>query len=272
MISRVWSVILLLAMGARVACGDSVVLKPVADTTLIEAKPDNNLGGQYFANAGTTQNYTRNRALFQFDPAAAIPAGAVVSSATLILEVIRQPPESVPSQFGLHRVLRPWGEGNKFALDGASPGLGAAATAGEATWNDRFAFASSPWAQPGGAAGIDYAPETSSQTYVYGTAESPYVFESDTPTVQDVQYWLDHPESNFGWMLMSQSESDNFTARRFASREDPDHEPLLYVDFTVVPEPGPMALGGTGAVFFLAYVRWKRPHSPGPRIDLQKTT
>jgi len=47
---------------------DSAVLTSVADTTLIETAPDYNLGGALIVNAGTTQNFTRNRGLFRFDP------------------------------------------------------------------------------------------------------------------------------------------------------------------------------------------------------------
>jgi hypothetical protein len=48
------------------ARAEVVVLTPVADTTLVEAAPTNNLGGMPFVNAGTTQTFTRNRGLFRF--------------------------------------------------------------------------------------------------------------------------------------------------------------------------------------------------------------
>ena len=47
----------------------------------------------------------------------------------------------------------------------------------------------------------------------------------------DVQYWLDHPQSNFGWMLICQTESENFTARRFGSRENTNKSPFLTIQF-----------------------------------------
>ncbi|HUR45144.1 MAG TPA: DNRLRE domain-containing protein [Candidatus Saccharimonadales bacterium] len=232
------------------AYADTAVLRPKADTTLIQTQPDNNSGGQAFANAGTTQNYTQTRALFRFDTSS-LPANALVNSVSLTFEVVRQPRDGFnPSLFGVHRMLQSWGEGNKTQVDENNPGLGEPATAGEATWNARF-FGSQLWATPGGAAGIDYAAGTSSTMNVYGTGDSPYTFPSEDGIVEDVQYWLAHPDLNFGWMLKAENEDDNFTARRFASREDPnDFGPVLQIDYTVVPEPAFYAIAGSALLAF----------------------
>src|SRR5262245_31405199 len=40
---------------------------PVADTSLLEVSPTNNLGGYPGMNAGTTQEFKRTRALMRFD-------------------------------------------------------------------------------------------------------------------------------------------------------------------------------------------------------------
>src|SRR5437588_12887492 len=78
----------------------------VADTTLSENWPSNNFGGMTFANAGTTQNFTRNRALFKFDVAASVPAGSKIKSASLVLEVVGKPQDGYNfADFGLHRML-----------------------------------------------------------------------------------------------------------------------------------------------------------------------
>src|SRR5260221_114502 len=53
--------------------------------------------------------------------------------------------------------------------------------------------------------------------------------------VADVQGWLDSPQTNFGWLLKTLSEVENFTARRFGSREDTNHPPLLVLEFTAPP-------------------------------------
>jgi hypothetical protein len=135
--------------------------------------------------------------------------------------------------------------------DPLSPGLGAPATAGEATWNDRL-FGSYPWAAPGGAPGQDYIESVSSVVNVYGTGDSPFTFPSDTGIVNDVALWQQDPSSNFGWMLKAEDEDINFTARRYASREIPDFAPNLQIDYTVVPEPRWYALGATAmlAIFW----------------------
>src|SRR5437870_9689589 len=123
---------------------DTVVLASVADTTLIESAPDNNLGGALIVNAGTTQTAlppNRNRGLFRFDPTSQISRGSRITRVDFVVEVTGQPKDGfAPSSFGLHRVLKCWGEGTKAPPDPSHPGLGAPATAGEATWNSRFAL------------------------------------------------------------------------------------------------------------------------------------
>ncbi|MEW6159224.1 MAG: hypothetical protein AB1813_17500, partial [Verrucomicrobiota bacterium] len=163
---------------------ETVTLMPVADATLIETVPDNNLGGAPFVNAGTTQNGPRNRGLFRFAIADAVPRGASIQSARLILEVTRQPVDGfAEALFHLKRVLRPWGEGNKTASDPLHPGLGAPATIDEVTWNHRFALTTNVWAAPGGLEGTDFSPITSSLTFVFGIGDSPYEFGS-TPEMR----------------------------------------------------------------------------------------
>ncbi len=222
------------------AFGETVYLTPSADTSLLENFPKHNFGGQTYFNAGTTQNYTKNRGLLRFDLAGQVPVGAAINSVTFTLAVVGEPAEpGTPSNFGLHRMLVNWGEGDK---SGQPPQLGAPATTGEANWTDRFAFQSSEWAAPGGLAGVDFNATPSGESYVYGVNFSPYFFDTMLGMVGDLQSWLDHPESNFGWMLLSQSEDQNFTARRFGSREDPFNAPQLTIDFTAVPEPSVWAL------------------------------
>ncbi|SRR5260221_4638586 len=93
-------------------------------------------------------------------------------------------------------------------------------------------------------------------------SQSPYQFESTLDTMADLQLWLDHPGTNFGWMLISQSEDTPFTARRFASREDPfGRGPTLTVDFDVVPEPSALALWGLGLIGSAAH-HGQLPNNP----------
>jgi len=230
-----------------------VILTSVADTTLIETEPGNNLGGAAIVDSGTTQNFTRNRGLFRFDFTGQIPPGSRITKADFVVEVTGQPKEGQnASSFGLHRVLKPWGEGDKTSPDPIHPGLGAAATAGEATWTHRFAFTTNLWAVPGGAATNDYVPEPSAESFVYGLGDSPYTFVSTPRLVADVQAWVDDPATNFGWMLICQSEEVNFTARRFASREDAGREPDLVIEYVPPRIDLPAVSNGQFAFAFAA--------------------
>jgi hypothetical protein len=232
------------------ARADSVTLRPVADTTLIETAPNNNLGGQPFANSGTTQNFTKNRALFRFD-VSSIPTGAQVSSVSLAFEVTRQPVDGyAPADFGLHRLLVSWGEGVQTTANPGSPGQGAPAAPGEATWLARFAQTGPNWAAPGGLAGTDFVATSSGGQSVYSVANSPYFFTS-AQLAADVQSWLDNPGMNHGWMLLANDEGPNFTARRFGSREDGINAPQLVVQYAAVPEPSLICLTGVALVCLL---------------------
>lgn len=231
--------------------GDTVTLTPVADTSLIEAAPDNNLGGEPFVPAGVTQNRTRAHGLFRFDLTFLPPQTRIVS-ASLILQVTGQPKDGyTPAAFDLHRVLEPWGEGGRTAEFPNHPGMGAPATTNEATWTHRLAFTTNVWTVPGAGATNDYAPGVSAEQFVYDVGNSPYGFGPTPAMTADVQAWIDHPETNFGWLLMADDETANFTARRFGSREDPNNAPQLVLEF--IPPPRLFAPQITGGRFSFSF-------------------
>ena len=226
-----WSFALLLIAPDETGFAQTLYLTPSADTALLETFPSNNFGGQLYLNAGTTQNFTKNRGLLKFDVAGQLPRNAKVTSARLTLEVTRSPSDDDhPSTFELRRVLRDWGEGNQ---SGQPPLLGAPATTNEANWSYRFAFTTNTWSVPGGESGVDFANVASGEQYIYGPNFSPYTFEANAQMTADVQNWLQQSANNFGWMLLTQSEGLNFTARRFASREDSGRAPILEVNYFV---------------------------------------
>lgn len=215
------------------ASAETIYLRPNADTALLEAFPTNNFGGQRYFNAGTTQTFLKNRGLIRFDIAGALPSNARILSASLTVEVVGQPVDGYAIEnFRLHRVLRDWAEGNN---SGAPPRLGSPADTNECNWTHRFAFTSESWAAPGGSNGVDYASQYSVDTYVYDTFASPYTFGPAAGMTSDLQQWLEHPETNFGWMFIAEHEDINFTARRFASREDSALGPVLTIDFVIQP-------------------------------------
>lgn len=233
------SVILLLLLGLWSAAGearaDSVTLPAVADTFIAQSFPDRNYGAAGFFNSGTTQSYTTNRGLLRFDPAAAIPAGAKILSAALTTEVTHHPSDpDAPwnsANFGLHRLLRDWGEGDNFAT---KPNNSTAAGTNEANWSYRFAFTTATWGVPGGQSGVDYVPGPSATMWVYESGV-PAVFNATPALAADVQTWLDNPGTNFGWMLIVQNETTDLTARRFGSRESGLDAPHLDVTFQPPP-------------------------------------
>jgi hypothetical protein len=215
---------------------DTVSLIPIADATLFEVAPSNSLGGAEWITAGTTQNYTRNRALMKFDVAGSIPAGSQILGATLTVNVTGVPRDGYAQEyFSVRRMLTSWGEGHNVSADPSSPGLGSLAQPGDATWLHRFAQTTNTWMQPGGAEDIEFSITSSALSVIQTLGE--YTFESLPSAREDVQFWLDNPALNFGWMLRCEAEEQNFTGRRFASRElnDPTVSPRL--DITFVPPP-----------------------------------
>ena len=240
---------------------DTIDLVPVADTCLIEIAPTNNMGGEIYFNAGSTLNGTRNRGLLRFD-LTAIPAGSTIQSAVFSVRVVQIPSDMPASSiFDLHRMLQNWGEGNKLGTQG--PGRGSPATTNESTWNDRFAFANAPWTIPGAEPTNDYIPAKSAEQFVTDIGSSPYEFSSGQLTA-DVQFWLDHPQSNFGWLMKSRDEDTPSTARRFASREDPDRTPVLSITYSEPPPPQISDMQVSGDLF-----RFKFLARPGKNYTVQ---
>jgi hypothetical protein len=250
------AVVLLACQFSPTLRGETIVLNPVADATLIQVAPDASLGGADFFNAGTAGNGNRNRALVQFGLAGAIPAGSIINNVSILFDIVRQPAvDLAPATFGLHRVLVSWSEGDKIPAEEGSPGLGSPATNGDATWLYR-SLGGAAWAVPGGLAGTDFSAAPSSTTFVYGIGD-PVQFESTPELTADVQHWVNNPDSNFGWMLMTETEQVRKSARSFASREDANGGPMLIIEFTPVPEPSTIVLAALGLLSLCA-LRWKR--------------
>jgi len=203
---------------------------PARDNTLCQ-DPDgllSNGGGQYLFAGRTvqTESFSRRRALLQFDLTGAIPAGSKIISASLQMYMSRTSTSS--ATVTLYRALADWGEGDSDALK--EEGTGAPAAPGDATWIHRM-YDDLLWNSPGG----DFDPSESQSITVVGLGN--YAWSSNTAMVADVQQWVDHPQSNFGWIVIG----DEFiaqTAKRFNTREHPDltRRPVLVVEF-VQPIP-----------------------------------
>ncbi len=203
---------------------DSLVFEPSKDNTLYEdatGSVSSGAGSSIFAGR-TNQNAIR-RALLAFD-LSAIPPGSVVNSVSLTLTLTKTIDFGTRT-YSLHRLARDWGEGASNPTD--EGGMGAPASAGDATWLHTF-FDDQFWESAGG----DFQGQASSQLEV-GRETEGSSWPSTAELVQDVQHWVDNPTENHGWILIGGEEAAT-TARRFASREDPtpDNRPRLEVDFT----------------------------------------
>lgn len=214
--------------------GDTISLNPVADTSVHEINPTFNMGGHSHVSSGTTRKNTKSRGFFKFNVAGQIPVNSVVNSVSVVFTVTLTPSGGgANSTFGLHRVLKGWGEGNKTG------NIGTASGTDEATWNARMSPASS-WGTPGGAVGDDFVAPFSASVQVAGRAE--YTFGPSSGLLDDLQGWLQNPELNFGWVLISQSENVPATARRFGSREAGGAAASLIIDFTPPVENVPSVI------------------------------
>ena len=247
------------ALACFLPCDGSAATLTVAasqDTTIFQEAPGNSNGvGAVFitGRAGGTGNPAPlRRALLAFD-FAGLPQGTTVESATLTLTLTQSAGTSLVP-FGFYRVLSSWGEAGSIA---ASPGQGAPAATGDATWTARSfgAIPTSAWVNSGG----DYAASASATTLVSGvtaTIPTPYTWLSTPQFVSDVQHWIDDPASNFGWILIG-GEGSPSTARQFASSENltSSYQPVLTLISTPVPEPSTWLLFMASMGSVLAFAR-----------------
>jgi hypothetical protein len=206
-----------LGLSAEAADADTVTNFPVADTGLQKANPTLNFGSSLdlvSGGLGSNSGFDVRRILLKFDFSGQIPPQAVINSATLTVNVIDHLPgggTGPDSTFGLRRVLQDWSET-------------------EATWNNWSSL--NAWNSPGAAGAGDSISAASSTVFVSGLGS--YVFPSTAALVADAQDWVASPGTNFGWLLMNESEAPQ-TARHFASREDPVNTPYIVVDYSLPP-------------------------------------
>lgn len=201
---------------------ETQILYPSKDNTLIEnprGALSNGAGQTFFVGRTNQDENSRRRGIIAFDIASAIPAGAKVKSVKLTLDL--QQSRSGNEAITLHRVLANWGEGTSTTRGGA----GVAATQGDATWIHTF-FDGEKWTNPGG----DFVEKVSGIQTI--NAPGNYTWDSTSQMVNDVQEWLDSPESNFGWLLLGNEEASG-SVKVFGSREvaDTSAQPQLRVDY-----------------------------------------
>jgi hypothetical protein len=198
-----------LCFSATVTAQTTITINPEKDNTLFESATGAlSAGADQNLFSGRTQTGLLRRAVMMFDIASNIPAGSVITNATLTLEATLVTAGTV--NFSLHVLTADWGEAGSTG-GGAGGGQGGPADFGDATWLHTF-FDTDFWIVPGG----DYNPTVSASTPVSSVGS--YNWNS-TQLTADVQDWLDNPSNNYGWILIG-DETTNQTAKRFASREN----------------------------------------------------
>lgn len=228
------------------ASGVVVNLGASKDNTLFE-DPAGSLssGAGQWLFAGYTAQSARRRGLVGFD-VSSIPAGSTINSVRLTLHMSRT--ITATELVTLHQVNASWGEGtsDSSAMGG---GIGAPATAGDATWLHRF-FDSSTWTTPGG----DFTASALATTPVSGVG---FYSWNSAAMVAQVQSWVNTPATNNGWMLLG-TETDPGAVKRFDSRENftEANRPVLVIDYT--PIPGISSVATLGAIGLAgALRRWR---------------
>ena len=204
----------------------SVTLTPSKDNSLFESADgslSNGVGEYLFVGKTLQAENSLRRGLIAFD-LSNVPAGAAITNVSLTMNMSR----TIVGAFDveLRRALADWGEGNSDAP--GQEGTGTISAPGDATWLHSF-YDTQPWLARGG----DFSADVSASTSV--GVNGTYTWTSPQMT-SDVQDWLDSPESNFGWFLIT--DETETTAKRFDSREHstPEKRPQLVVDYLFTPE------------------------------------
>jgi glucose/arabinose dehydrogenase len=210
----------------------TATLTPAHDNSIYSDSPGNSnaLGDLY---SGYNANGSPRRALVSFDLTTALPGGAQVTSATLMLHLknAANNPSHPNATMTLNLLSTSWGEGSSLAS--GSGGAGVPATTGDATWSARFYDASNPtnWTTSGGVFNA-----VASATTTVGTTLGSYSWTS-TQMAADVQSWFGAPANNYGWILVG-DESTSSTARVFDSREgSASVQPKLIINYNPVTPP-----------------------------------
>jgi hypothetical protein len=216
------------------AIAEFALLRPLKDATLVEDPAGafaNGSGPGIFSGRINAASRSIRRSLVAFDVAAVVPPGSTVTGARLRLNLSST--SGGATWVGIHRLLADWGEGPSLSGGGG----GAPATEGDATWIHRF-HDDQFWALPGG----DFDPVPRAAAIV--DQAGPYLWEATPEMTADIQTWLDHPGSNFGWILLG-DETRPQTVKRFDSREHPEAalRPLLEIDFVPPCAPDPRGPG-----------------------------
>ena len=202
------------------AISETVYMVAGKDNTLIQ-NPDgafsNGSGPSFFVGRTNQMMNSIRRGLLYFDVAGALPADAVITHVMLTMYLTQD--QGTTDKLRLHRLEAAWGEG----ASAGGGGQGALAQPDDATWIHTF-YPDEFWTESGG----DFLKATSAHEKVDGPGY--YSWEGSRLT-KDVIFWQAHPEWNYGWILIG-NEKEPQTAKRFASRENPDADLVPVLEIT----------------------------------------
>lgn len=202
----------------------TVSMGPTADNTLYEdaSGTTSNGSGDYLF-AGKTGSGLIRRGLISFKLDSLIPPCAIIQSCTLKLHMSRT--AVGPKDVELKKVLSSWGESTSDPI--GEEGSGAQAETGDATWKHRY-FNTVFWTSDGG----DFSQDPSAVTTVNATGF--YTWGSTQEMIDDIQSWVDNPNSNYGWLLEGDEHSTP-SAKRFDTKENDsvNFRPVLTVTYTL---------------------------------------
>jgi hypothetical protein len=247
--TKIFCLTFALTLSVTAAASAAVVsIGPSKDNTLIQAtnpnaQLSNGLGdiftGRTNQDGQGVATVSIRRGLAQFDIAGSVPAGATITGAILTMRDVMGL-NGDPS-VELHRVFADWGEGTSFQAGG----MGAAATQDDATWLYRFYDAANPASSPAwNNAGGDFSATVSASAIISDDLGGGQSFSwTGAGLVADIQFFLDNPSSNFGWLLLG-DESRGQSAKRLNSSESftpPNVPPILQITYAV-PEPSSLVL------------------------------
>lgn len=187
------------------------------DTTIYE-ESDNAGGGYDGIFSGAIRTGFLRRGLIRVD-LSSLPAGTVVRGVDLEMTVDMTGGNFGDIEYGLYSVSKEWGEGDAFQ-EGDTGGQGTEAADGDATWTSNHHNVEM-WDMAGG----DFA-ENPSALALAGQVDDLVIWGSQD-MVDDVQAWIDNPQANFGWIIVSSIEATSQRVKRFYSSESAISPPRL---------------------------------------------
>jgi hypothetical protein len=190
------------------AMNQTVYIVASKDNTLIQnlqGSLSNGSGPYLFVGRTNQQANNLRRSLVHFDVASALPSGARIKSAQLVLYLSKS--QGFTVDISLHRVLNDWGQGSSYATGGS----GAPAELEDATWLHTF-YPDFFWTTMGG----DYVMDASVVIKV-GPDKGSYIWES-RKMIEDLESWMMNPGENYGWILIGDENSPQ-SVMGFSSRE-----------------------------------------------------